>query len=351
MRRVAPATAGASAAARRRARRRRAWAALGTALILAWILPSVAAAWLAIHPRPLERWVRFEPTQPSDHGARQEPFQAVTADGVILRGWWIPTDAPVAMGTIVGLPGIASPKTDWSSFAAVVGPRGWDLVLYDGRGTGESDDGQCTWGLQEARDLGAVLDALQEQGRPAAPVVLVGTSMGAVTALRAAADDSRVKAVVAQSPFVSVRAAWRDLFHGPLGALGWVHRRTTWAFVGLLSREPSARDASLLDVMPRLRVPLLLVQGTEDPVVSPAGASLLLASAGSARKELVLVDGGRHVSLWHGSGNGDYRALLLAFLDSVSAPPAATSELRTTMPAPTIAGTSTVSPGEGSGRE
>ena len=52
-----------------------------------------------------------------------------------------------------------------------------------------------------AFDLSQLLDELSRAGKLAAPVVAVGHSYGAVTALRWRTTDARVQSVVALSPY------------------------------------------------------------------------------------------------------------------------------------------------------
>lgn len=297
-----------------------AWIVL-TALVVGFALLTLLGAWLALHPRPLERWVRSPPSLPTDHGSVHETFETRTPHGIVLRGWWIPSPIQPARATILGLVGSASPKTDWSPFPALVGPRGYDLVLCDAKGHGESDEGEVTWGLTEWEDARGVLDALQAAGRPVDRVVAVGTSLGAVTAIRLAAEDPRVVALVAQSAYTSIRQAFGDLSGRLLGPPGRIFSWAVTCWVRLIAKRPDMVEASTLDAARRVRVPTLIVQGSADPVVDERHARELFEAVGAADKTFILVDGGGHVSLWK-RNHPEYREQLLAFLDRVTSPTA-----------------------------
>ena len=57
-----------------------------------------------------------------------------------------------------------------------------------------------TFGLQEAKDLSQVVDALGQRGLLAGNLGVYGISYGATTAIHLAAADRRVRAVVAVEP-------------------------------------------------------------------------------------------------------------------------------------------------------
>jgi pimeloyl-ACP methyl ester carboxylesterase len=94
---------------------------------------------------------------------------------------------------------------DWMSFVPKVAGLGVTVVPYDLRGRGTSG-GSRTDVDPLPGDLAAVVDAVRERG--AERVVLVGTSLGAATALVSAGDiQPAVDAVVAVSPPLALGGA------------------------------------------------------------------------------------------------------------------------------------------------
>lgn len=82
--------------------------------------------------------------------------------------------------------------------------NGYGLLLYDRRATGESDGRWRTFGWADVRDVPAAVDfALAQEG--VEQVSIHGFSLGGQVALRGAAVDERIVAVVAEEPgFVCV---------------------------------------------------------------------------------------------------------------------------------------------------
>src|SRR5690606_14279620 len=164
---------------------------------------SVYVGWNLTHPapRPLD-------SDPSAVGLAYETVTFAAADGVTLRGWFLPAqDSP---RTIIVAHGYTSNRL-MSSFPALELARsfvesGFNVLLFDMRGHGESDGDVTTLGFHEVKDISGAVDWLKSQ-RPgrAERIGLLGGSMGASTSILAAANDPRIEAVAADSPFSDLR--------------------------------------------------------------------------------------------------------------------------------------------------
>jgi pimeloyl-ACP methyl ester carboxylesterase len=81
--------------------------------------------------------------------------------------------------------------------------------MMDARAHGESGGAMATYGWLERDDTRAVVDALVAAEHPK-HIFALGESMGAGIALQSAGADPRIEAVVAESPFASLREASYD---------------------------------------------------------------------------------------------------------------------------------------------
>jgi alpha-beta hydrolase superfamily lysophospholipase len=119
--------------------------------------------------------------------------------GVTIGGWRCraPGDP---RGTIVYLHGIADNRGGAGGIVQRFGPRGFDVIAYDSRAHGNSGGDACTYGFFEKQDLRRVIDQAAR-----GPIALIGTSLGAAVALQEAADDRRVRALVAAESFSDLR--------------------------------------------------------------------------------------------------------------------------------------------------
>jgi pimeloyl-ACP methyl ester carboxylesterase len=103
-------------------------------------------------------------------------------------------------------------------------------------------------------------------------VVLIGSSLGGLTAARVAERDDRVKAVVLLAPAFQLAERWRE----SLGTTAWEDWRTTgWREVDDYTTGGKSRvdfgfveDVERTDVgYPKVDVPALVMHGIDDPVV------------------------------------------------------------------------------------
>lgn len=236
-------------------------------------MPPSWAANALLHPsrRPITR-------QPD------RPFEAVEFEGagVKLKGWWF--HAPSARGTVVVLHGVADNRGSSVGIADHFLARGFDVVAYDSRAHGESGGDVCTYGFYEKDDLRRVLDRVA-----AKPVVLIGFSMGAAIALQEAAEDPRVGAVVAVSPFSDLRtaAAQRAPFFASKGNIADAFR--------LAEAEGKFRadDVSPMAAAAHVASPTLIIHGDHDDETPPDHSRRIFAALHDP-KRLILVPGGSH---------------------------------------------------------
>jgi pimeloyl-ACP methyl ester carboxylesterase len=118
--------------------------------------------------------------------------------------------------------------------------------------------------------LSAMLTAVQQAiGGPADRAVVLGSSLGGLTAARVAERDPRVTALVLLAPAFQLIARWREL-------PGWDDwQRTGWREIhDFQANQPArvdfgfAEDAMAIDVgYPDVRVPTLILHGVRDEIV------------------------------------------------------------------------------------
>ena len=222
--------------------------------------------------------------------APAEEIDLIARDGVRLHSWLF--CAPGAMASVVVLHGHGGNKHTTLPLARMLYPE-YNVLLLDHRGHGESDGVRTTIGYEERLDVHAAVDLLEARGM--GPVGIFGMSMGGATAILAAAEDPRIVAVVADSPFARLRWAvqqsavlrgYPSLISPGIAYLGCLttalhlrHRMRAFDPVEVVAR-----------IAPR---PLLLMHGVEDDVIPVASAHALYARAGEP-KELWLAGGMKH---------------------------------------------------------
>jgi len=223
--------------------------------------------------------------------APSRQFESVALDGagVKLKGWWF--RAAEKRGTVVYLHGVADNRGSSIGFADHFVARGFDVVAYDSRAHGESDGEACTYGFYEKQDLHKVLD------RVATPIVLIGSSLGASVALQEAADDRRVAAVVAVSPFSDLRtvAIERAPFFASSGNIADAFR--------IAEEQGKFRvdEVSPMTAAPRITAATLVIHGDHDDETPPAHSRRIFAALHEPKRLILVNAGHNHVldaSVW-----------------------------------------------------
>lgn len=189
------------------------WLNLAVFFVLTLYLAGIVvipAVYSAAYVRPARHEVCC--VTPEDFGFAYEEVAFATADGLILRGWYISSQNGAA---VVFLHGYGGDRLGTFDQALGMARRGYGVLLYDQRASGESDGERRSWGWLDVPDVSAAVDYLHtrpdlDPGR----VGVYGCSTGAEIALAATALDERLKAVV---PEDAEYATYRDFL--PFGRL------------------------------------------------------------------------------------------------------------------------------------
>jgi dipeptidyl aminopeptidase/acylaminoacyl peptidase len=181
------------------------------ALLALWLVIPPARAGLLLATNPF----RHAPSPP--RGLEAQPIRFRATDGISLRGWFVPASARAP--TVIVIPGFKDDSSSSAPYARLLHAGGFNVLLYDSRGTGGSG-GTFTLGLREVRDVeGAARYLDRRAGLRDHQYGLLGISMGAGVAIVAASHLPGVRAVVADSPYADqhITVDRLDALHlGPL---------------------------------------------------------------------------------------------------------------------------------------
>lgn len=267
-------------------------------------------------PPPPNAAVREVRTGPTRQGNARGMFQVMRypAPGTA----WARRAAREPRGTVVLLQGYSAYVRQNSylwPWAGVFADAGYRVVMPDLRGHGDSTGDRFTWGVVEARDVSQLVDELDRAGLLAGKLAVFGHSTGGSVAIATAVVDRRVAAVIAVSPWATMREAVGGFVNWRLRPLRWLFNdavldRAT-ELAGRLARfDPHRADA--VTWISQTRVPVLLLHGEKDQVVS-VDHSRQLYAARPQNSRLVIFEGRDHWS--HMELDFDrFRELCLGFL-------------------------------------
>ena len=228
-----------------------------------------------------------------------ETIETRAEDGTRLAGVWVPAraedgESPDRKGLVLLLHGFAEPPSAVNGRVGALTRSGWDVAALDLRGYGRSEGDHSSFGGREAGDLRAWIDALAGRIGPGAGVAVWGRSMGAAIALRAAAEDPRIAALVLEAPYLDLEETLAALLRRfrlplsrPLARLA-LARAGRLAGVSLTLPRP-------LDLAARVATPTLIVHGSDDRLI-PLADARRLAGAFPRPALLIDVDGAGHAN-------------------------------------------------------
>lgn len=232
---------------------------------------------------------------PASYGLNPESISFPSAqDGLLLKGWYFASPTP-SDRTIVMAHGYAGNRTEGTNglkVASALLPKGFNIVMFDFRSSGQSPDDAVTLGLRERWDeVGAVRYA---QSRGAQHVGVIGFSMGAHTSIMAMAEDKAIQAAVIDAPYGDLHAYLADNMpkwtHLPglfTPYILWVAR----TFYGLDDRQENALTV-VGSIAPR---PILFIHGLADNLIPASESEKLYKAANNPKDALWLVPGAGHV--------------------------------------------------------
>lgn len=283
---------------------RRRWRRWAIAVGLLTVL-GLAGAWLAgsILMRP-------SPSHVDPAIAPAQDLHLHAADGLDIAATYWPgrrSDGPA----VLLLHGNGASRGAEASTAAWLSEQGYAVMTIDFRGHGESANASHSFGLFEARDAAAAFAWLKQRQR-AAPVAVVGISLGGAAALLGQGGPLPAQALVLQAVYPDIRHAIRNRLAaaGRATPVGWLE-----PLLSLQSRPRLGVWPDVLAPIARVRhiaCPVLVIGGSDDRY-TPPGETRALYDAVRGPKQLWWAMGADHAAVSHEESRA-YRATLLTFL-------------------------------------
>jgi fermentation-respiration switch protein FrsA (DUF1100 family) len=211
---------------------------------------------------------------PQARGLAYRDVAFITSDGLTLRGWYLPSQTGAAIIVGHGFGGQRALEP-----AALLARHGYGVLAFDWRAHGASEGDLGTFGYHEVRDVAGALEWLQAQPEvDPERIGILGESMGAVAAIRAAARLPALRAVVAVAPYPTAQEALRNIWRGTgLPAFPFVPlQRAIGQWRTGLDLDALRPVDDIAAISPR---PVLILAGGQDPVTGPNAGTRLYAAA------------------------------------------------------------------------
>lgn len=271
-----------------------------------------------------------------------EDVSFTATDGIALKGWWFTAPALLTEGS----PIVASaPKPADRALVIVHGrgrnrinsnfrpdkiapiflARGWNVLLFDLRGHGESGGERYSLGQYEPRDIVAAVNLAATKTKiPKSRVAVLGESLGGGSSIMTVAADPGIGPVVTDSAYsdgYTVVSEVGPKYSGLPGIFTPGIAIASRVFFGL--DVWSVRPVDVVRAHPERA--WLFIQCTGDTTVFPHHGTDLKDASANPGTELWVVDGCEHVRAFT-EHPVEWQQHVLAFLDrEIAKAPAASS--------------------------
>jgi dipeptidyl aminopeptidase/acylaminoacyl peptidase len=231
---------------------------------------------------------------PDAYGLPYEDISFPSRDKQLtLRGWFIPVQDSERVIIMVHGNGYNrdDPGIGMLDIAARLFKHGYNVLMFDLRGYGESDGDMVSGGYYEKHDLEGAVD--YAGGRGFKEIGVLGFSLGAVTTLLAAAEDEDIDAVVSDSSFADLNDIMSTEFSRRTKAPR-VFLHPILFMIKIMYRVDFAaiRPVDYVNkVAPR---PILFIHGEDDEVIPVAHAYRLFQASQNPENELWIVPNAKH---------------------------------------------------------
>lgn len=240
------------------------------------------------YPKPLNL---SEPNLPFEEFVLKDQHQT--------HGWFIPAEKK-PKGVVLIFHGYGGEKSSMLDKAYEFHHRGYSTVLIDFQGSGPTKGNQTTIGYFESEQVSNTYNYVQEK-YPNDPILLFGTSMGAVSIMRAFHDNDQLnpESVILECPFgtmektVAARFKKMNLPKSPLTEMILFWGGTIngfWAF----NHNPEEYAKSI-------KCPVLLISGMKDSKVSIEEIEIIHKNLAGEKHLLLLPNCGHENYLINGA--------------------------------------------------
>jgi pimeloyl-ACP methyl ester carboxylesterase len=147
-------------------------------------------------------WIKFagadSPKKLPDLEYRRVCFN--TGDGAKLDGWFILSTTGMSDSAVIIAPGRSPTKNLFLPYARVLSKNGYNVLLFDLRGNGNSSGHKYSFGINEANDILGAVDYLETRHAESSRYIFgFGINEGASALIAAAGRDDRFAGVVIDS--------------------------------------------------------------------------------------------------------------------------------------------------------
>ncbi|MBP1970113.1 fermentation-respiration switch protein FrsA (DUF1100 family) [Virgibacillus natechei] len=243
-----------------------------------------------------------------------EVLEQISYDDLSLKAIYIENEVSTGK-TVVLAHGYRGMKEDMNELVKFYYDQGFDILMPDARGHGESEGDYVGYGWHDRLDYVQWIEMLVDSYE-AEDIFLHGNSMGASLVLMTSGEDlpEEVKGIVADSGYTTVK---EELTH----QLNHLYNLPAFPLLDITSVMTNIRagytfeEASAIDQVKNTTLPVYIIHGEEDDLV-PTEMAYELYDAAGGEKELWIVPDAGHTDA-HTVTTAEFQERLQRFIDGV----------------------------------
>ncbi|MEC5423559.1 alpha/beta hydrolase [Virgibacillus sp. C22-A2] len=243
-----------------------------------------------------------------------EVVELTAYDDLKLKAKFIKNEAATNKAVIL-VHGFRNIGDDMGKLTKFYYEQGFDILLPDARGHGDSEGDYIGYGWHDRLDMvdwtTMLIDDFGAEG-----IILHGNSMGAATVLMTSGEElpDEVKGIVADSGYSTVK---EELMH----QLDHIYNLPSFPLLNVTSVITKIRsgytftEASSIEQVKKNNLPLFIIHGDADDLVPTKMAHAIYNAAGG-EKELWIVPDAGHTKAFD-NVTGEFKKRVTAFIESV----------------------------------
>lgn len=239
----------------------------------------------------------------------KEEISITTYDELKLHGYYIPSYNKKSNNIAIVVHGYQSRATDMIIIGKMYAEMGFQVILTDLRGHGESEGDFTSFGFYEKYDLKKWINLALRNYGSTANILIHGVSMGAAATMMVTDLDipkKNIKFLLLDSGYTKLgktlmkpkRARFLKVFYPGINMITYYQNKYLISGV-----KP-------IDSMKKNTIPFLIVQGDEDTAVSVEMAKKLYNASPAIIKEILVVKGSKHALAFKDEYDLCYKTLL-----------------------------------------
>ncbi|WP_416149613.1 alpha/beta hydrolase [Salipaludibacillus sp. HK11] len=241
-----------------------------------------------------------------------ETIELTSYDGLLLEGYFLENENKTGKAVILAH-GFRSDREGMEEYVQFYYDQGFDILIPDARGHGESEGDYIGYGWHERLDIIQWSQMLIDEKR-SNKLLLHGVSMGASSVLMTSGEElpPEVMGIIADSGYTSAKGILTyQLQH--------IYNLPSFPLIEITSGLTKVRsgfgfsEASAVDQVTKNTLPLLLIHGEADELVPASMADEIYQAAGG-EKTLWLVPDVGHVKAYT-VATEEYQERLEGFID------------------------------------